>query len=257
MIRALLWDVDGTLAETERYGHLAAFNRAFDEAAVPWRWSERRYGELLAVTGGRERLLHDMQIRPAAPSTAAAREALAHELHRLKNRHYEQIVSRGELPLRAGVTELIDECRAAGVRLGIVTTTGRGNVAALLARQLGESWAEQFAVTVCAEEAPRKKPDPQAYLQALAALRLGAQETVAVEDSVAGLTAARRAGVPVVVTRSYYFPATAGEGALAVGPSLGSARGWEPHVADGAPRVTLRQIARWHLEYQRAGLTVS
>ena len=96
MIRALLWDVDGTLAETERDGHRVAFNRAFATAGVPWRWSEDRYGQLLAVTGGRERLLHDMQTQAAAPATAEERASLAAHLHQLKNQHYAVIVSRGE-----------------------------------------------------------------------------------------------------------------------------------------------------------------
>jgi HAD superfamily hydrolase (TIGR01509 family) len=246
MIRALLWDVDGTLAETERHGHLSAFNRAFAEAGVPWRWSEARYGELLRVTGGRERLLFDMASQPAGPPDERARTALAAELHRLKSRHYEAIIDTGQLPLRPGVAELLEDCACAGVTLAVVTTTSRGNVEALLGRHLGARWRERFATLVCAEEAPRKKPDPQAYQLALADLALESDAVVAMEDSPAGVEAARRAAVRVVLTRSYYFADTpTGEGVLAAGPSLGDPCGWSPGLSGAAPRVSLGEIERW------------
>ena len=110
MIGALLWDVDGTLAETERHGHLVAFNQAFAALGLPWRWSESRYGELLAVAGGRERLLHDMQSQPEAPVQPGARERLATDAHRLKNEYYGAIVRGGRLPLRPGVAQLLEDC---------------------------------------------------------------------------------------------------------------------------------------------------
>jgi HAD superfamily hydrolase (TIGR01509 family) len=246
MIRALLWDVDGTLAETEQHGHLRAFNAAFAAAGVPWRWSDSRYAELLAVAGGRERLLHDLRTQPAAPAAAAARQALAQQLHRLKNEHYEAIVRRGELPLRHGVADLIADCSAAGVALGIVTTTSAASAAALLACHLGAQWRSRFQVVVCAEQAPRKKPDPQAYLLALEALKIRADEAVAIEDSPAGRDAARRAGLPVVVTHSHYFPAAGGAGVLASGPSLGAVEGWRPPAQPDVTRVSLQQIERWY-----------
>jgi HAD superfamily hydrolase (TIGR01509 family) len=246
MIQAVLWDVDGTLAETERDGHRIAFNQAFATAGVPWRWSEGRYGELLGVAGGRERLLHDMQTQAAAPATAHARASLAAHLHQLKNEYYAAIVSRGELPLRAGVAALLEDCRKNATRLAIVTTTSRCNVEALLVRHLGGAWAALFAAVVCAEDAPRKKPDPQAYELALERLGVPAHATVAIEDSAAGVEAARGAQVPVVLTRSHYFSATPAAPVLACGPSLGEVRGWRPQVQLPATRVTLAQIALWH-----------
>src|ERR1700722_19555251 len=125
MIKSILWDVDGTLAETERDGHLEAFNQAFESLGLPWRWSERRYGELLLVAGGRERLLHDMQSGGNAPAHPRARQALADQVHRLKNELYARIVADAHLPLRAGVRELLDDCERARVTMGIVTTTSR------------------------------------------------------------------------------------------------------------------------------------
>lgn len=244
MIGALLWDVDGTLAETERDGHLVAFNRAFEALGVPWRWSAAHYGALLAVAGGYERLLHDMAQRPEAPQQPAERAALARRVHQLKNQLYARIVAAGELPLRAGVAALLAECRAARVALGIATTTSAANVAALLGRHLGSAWRRQFAAVVCAEEAPRKKPDPQVYECALATLGVPAAQAVAIEDSPAGVAAALAAGVAVIVTHSHYFPQLQVRGALAAGPSLGSGADWRPAASD-AGRIDLAQILRW------------
>jgi HAD superfamily hydrolase (TIGR01509 family) len=251
LIQAILWDVDGTLAETERDGHLLAFNQAFEALQVPWRWSETHYGALLAVAGGRERLMHDMQTQEHAPADPRERRSLAERVHRLKNEYYARIVGAGELPLRAGVRELMLDCERAGLRMGIVTTTSRSNVEALLETHLGQGWESAFAAVVCAEQAPRKKPDPQAYLAALDALRLPAQEAVAMEDAPAGIAAAKAAGVPVIVTRSYYFPATESADALAVGPSLGRIDGWSPSADSGSQRIDLKQIRRWYAQCER------
>ncbi len=246
MISAILWDVDGTLAETERDGHLAAFNQAFEALGVPWRWSDQRYAELLAVAGGRERLLHDMQTQSQAPAGAKEREALAERVHRRKNQVYASIVTRGDLALRPGVRELLQDCAQAALRLGIVTTTSRSNVEALLGTHLGVDWRSAFDVVISAEEAPKKKPHPQAYRLALDALRLPPHETVAMEDAPAGVTAAQAAGVSVIVTRSHYFHSTPGHGVLAVGPSLGRVEGWNPPADPRAARIDLRQIITWH-----------
>ena len=246
MIKAILWDVDGTLAETERDGHLVAMNAAFSELDIPWRWDERRYGELLRVAGGYERLLFDMESQPLAPDSLEARSALARRIHALKNRRYAELVASGALPLRAGVRELFDECAAECVCMAIVTTTSRGNVEALLSAQVGADWESRFAAVVCAEDAPVKKPDPQAYRLVLERLQLRAEQTVAIEDSAMGLAAATAVGVPVVITRSIYFSEDPVPRALAVGPSLGTRTGWSP-VLDGKPgRVGLADIRHWH-----------
>jgi HAD superfamily hydrolase (TIGR01509 family) len=246
VIEALLWDVDGTLAETERDGHLIAFNRAFEACALPWRWSAERYGELLRVAGGCERLLHDMAEQPAAPAGDAARLALARRVHARKNEFYAEIVARGELPLRAGVLELLADCRAARVPMGIATTTSGANVAALLRHHLGADWRGRFATVVCAEQAPRKKPHPEVYQRALASLGVAPGQVVAIEDAPAGVEAAHAAGVPVVVTRSHYFSVAPSQRVIAVGPSLGTGQGWAPAAQPGATRIGLEEIARWH-----------
>jgi HAD superfamily hydrolase (TIGR01509 family) len=245
-LEAVLWDVDGTLAETERAGHLVAFNAAFEELDIPWRWSEQRYGGLLRVAGGFERLLFDMESQPLAPVGLEERKSLARRIHALKNRRYAELVASGTLPLRAGVRELFDECAHEGLRMAIVTTTSRSNVHGLLAAQVGADWESRFAAAVCAEDAPVKKPDPQAYRLVLERLQLPSERTVAIEDSAMGLAAATAAGIPVVITRSRYFPDDPVPGALAVGPSLGTRAGWSPGL-DGKPgRVGLADIRHWH-----------
>lgn len=253
-LQALLWDVDGTLAETERDGHRVAFNRAFEAMGLPWRWDAARYGELLAVTGGRERLLADMATRGDAPAAPGEREALARELHQRKTGYYTALVHDAKLPLRPGVAALIDEAHAQGLRQAITTTTSRANVDALLGVHFGPRWRERFASVVCGEDVQRKKPDPEVFRLALRALGLGPLDTVALEDSPGGVAAARAAEVPVVVTRSAYFADATLEGAIAIGPGLHTRAGWRPALpgaraqaiaADDGP-VTIDDLRAWH-----------
>ncbi|MDO9072126.1 MAG: HAD-IA family hydrolase [Rubrivivax sp.] len=231
MLRALIWDVDGTVAETERDGHRIAFNQAFEALGLPWHWDVAHYGQLLLVTGGRERLLHDMATRADAPAGVPAREALARELHRVKNATYADLVAQGGITPRPGVRRLVDECRAAGVALAVATTTSRSNVDALFASIWGADWQGHFGTVVCAEDAPVKKPHPQAYLLALQRLGVAAHEAFALEDSPGGLAAARAAGLACGVTKSVYFADAAFDGAA-----------WVHDDLDAAPAMTLRQL---------------
>ena len=150
----------------------------------------------------------------------------------------------------------MDDSARAGLCMGIVTTTSRINVGALLAPHLGAGWESAFAVIVTAQEAPRKKPDPQAYQRALQRLGLPPAAALAIEDSPAGLAAARAAGVPVLVTRSVYFASRPVPGAMAVGDSLAERVGWQPPASGGgavAARVDLAQIRQWHAAARRRG----
>lgn len=253
-LKALLWDVDGTLAETERDGHRVAFNLAFEAFDLPWRWDEAKYGDLLRITGGSERLRHDMQGRPEAPVLPGEAETLAHAIHVMKNKIYEELVWSSRLPLRAGVRELMQECRDSGVRMGIATTTSRSNVAALMRVHFGDRWADGFAAIVCGEDVHRKKPDPEVYVQMLHALQIGPLDAAAIEDSPGGVAAARAADIPVIVTRSAYFATASIDGAIAIGPGLHDRRGWRPvlradataaEAADEAAPVSLRDIEHW------------
>lgn len=245
-LRAILWDVDGTIAETERDGHFVAINAAFDELRIPWRWTEGRYGELLRVAGGYERLLFDMASQPDAPQDPDARRNLAARIHCRKNEIYAALVTSGAIPLRDGVRELMNDCSDARLPMAIVTTTSRANVTALLAANLGPAWERRFAAVITADEAPDKKPDPQAYAMALERLAIPGHEAVAIEDSPAGLEAAVAVDVPVVITRSRYFSKDGVLGALASGPGLGSGVGWIPAAFTKSNRIGLEQIRRWH-----------
>ena len=247
-LRAVLWDVDGTLAETERDGHRVAFNRAFEACGLPWRWDVARYGELLHVAGGRERLLHDMGTRSDAPATAGERASLAAAVHQRKNAFYAELVQGGAIVLRDGVAALMQQCRERGLRMAIATTTSRSNVDALLLCHLGPRWREGIAVLVCGEDVQHKKPDPEVYLRALRALDIGPLQAVAIEDSPGGVAAARAAGIPVVATCSAYFASATIDGALAIGPGLHTRDGWRPALAaapDGRQGVGLDDIAAW------------
>ncbi len=205
MLRALICDVDGTLAETERDGHRVAFNRAFAELGLPWHWDVPKYGGLLRVAGGYERLLAYMEEREDAPRELAARERLARSLHACKNRHYATLIAHGGLEPRPGVRRLIGQCLSQDIALAVATTTSRGNVEALFPHLFGTRWHELFRAVVCAEDAPRKKPDPLVYRLAIAGLGCRSCEALAMEDSPAGLAAARAAGVACLITRSSYF----------------------------------------------------
>ena len=247
-IKAVLWDVDGTLAETERDGHRVAFNRAFVACGLPWYWSEARYGELLSISGGRERLLRDMCDRPDAPTSAQHRDALARRIHEEKNAIYPDLLRHVHLPLRDGVMALMLECRSSGVRMGIATTTSRVCVEALLSLHLGPDWLQWFDALVCGEDVQHKKPDPEVYVRALLQVRVCPSQAVAIEDSPAGAAAARAVDMPVVLTRSNYFADSTFHGVAAIGPGLHQRAGWEPDVdcnEAGPGGIVLADIDRW------------
>lgn len=247
-LKAIFWDIDGTLAETDRDGHRVAFNQAFESLGLDWRWDEARFGELLNITGGRERLRADMAQQSDAPATATERDALVEELHRRKTALYAALVRETRLPLRPGVRELIEEARAAGVRQAITSTTGRANADALLSLHFGPDWRALFEVAICGEDVTRKKPDPEVFQRALQTFDLSPLEAVAIEDSPGGVAAALAADVPVIVPRSAYFAHATIEGAIAIGPGLHTREGWRPALAGAGSRVTLDDLQAWHSE---------
>ncbi len=205
MLKALIFDVDGTLADTEM-AHLAAFNHAFRECALDWHWSVETYTELLAVSGGRERLTHFW--KTSKPGTRAidggAIEDLIERLHLVKTAAYEKAVQDGQVAMRPGVLALIDAAVQAGLKLAIATTTSPVNISALLRRAMGEDWRKLFEVVEDASTAHLKKPHPMVYLQTLQRLRLSADDCIAFEDSQNGLIAARAAGLATVITRNSF-----------------------------------------------------
>ena len=229
VLRAILWDVDGTLAETERDGHLPAFNLAFEGAGLPWRWDAARYGELLDITGGRERILHDLLTQPMAPSASADREALALRLHQQKNSLYAHRMHSHPIPLRPGVLELLTESRDRQIIQGIATTTSRSNVESLLVAHLGKQWSQWFEIILCGEDVSAKKPDPEVYERAtthLLTLGITKDQILAIEDSPNGVRAASSARLPVILTRSTYFMDASGAGTCAHGGSFQERSSW-------------------------------
>lgn len=204
-LKALIFDVDGTLADTERDGHRVAFNRAFQESGLDWHWDTELYGRLLAVGGGKERIGYFCRHFLADPAEAArwTPEAIR-ELHGLKTSHYTALLDQGLIPLRPGVERLIREARAAGVRLAIASTTTPVNVTTLLARHFGEASTAWFEVIAAGDAVPAKKPAPDIYFLALERLGLVPEDCLALEDSQSGLRAARGAALPTVVTVTGY-----------------------------------------------------
>ena len=193
--RALIFDVDGTLAETEE-AHRQAFNAAFVETGLDWCWGNVRYKELLRVTGGKERIRAFASLQGGEPPLLSNAEI--DKLHLLKNRLYAKLVANGGCPLRPGVRALLAAARSRGQHLAIATTTSRDNIGVLLTAALGEDWAQSFEAIVAGDEVQTKKPSPAVYLEVLSQLNLPASQCLAIEDSGNGLVAASGAGIPVL-----------------------------------------------------------
>jgi HAD superfamily hydrolase (TIGR01509 family) len=216
-IRALIFDVDGTLAETENI-HRAAFNTAFARSGLNWSWSVDLYRELLRVTGGKERIRRYANMRGLS-STEISDDIIAH-IHALKNARYAEIVRQGDCAPRPGVERLIRTSHARGLRLAICTTTSRANVYALIAATLGADGQGLFRTIAAGEDVRQKKPAPDAYLRAVEELDVEACYCLAFEDSRNGLRAALAANVKTIVTLSLYTAHKSFEGAARVLPDL-------------------------------------
>ncbi|HID49007.1 MAG TPA: HAD family hydrolase [Chromatiales bacterium] len=203
-LQALLFDVDGTLADTERDGHRVAFNLAFREAGLDWDWDVPLYGELLSVTGGKERIRHYLAHFNTEFEAPADFDDFIADLHRAKTTHYTALLAEGRIPLRSGVARLLGEAREAGLRLAIATTTTPANVAALLNHTLGPESLEWFEVIAAGDIVPAKKPAPDIYEYTLQELDLPPAACLAFEDSGNGILASRGAGLKTVVTVNAY-----------------------------------------------------
>lgn len=224
-LKALIFDVDGTLADTE-LAHLAAFNEAFRTMGIPWTWDVSTYTRLLMVSGGKERMRHYWGSSPdqSAAIPAKVLSQTIERLHRLKTAAYERLVAGGFVSMRPGVLALIEEARTAGHAVAIATTTSTANVTALLSRAIGSQWRQHFQVIEDASTAPLKKPHPQAYLQALQRLGIPAPNCMAFEDSENGLRAARAALIPTIVTPNLFTLHHDFTGATKHFPHLGAVR---------------------------------
>ena len=248
--QAIIFDVDGTLADTERDGHRAAFNAAFAEAGLDWDWDVERYGRLLAVTGGKERIRRFMQESGVSLDPALDPDVFVAGLHRAKTRHYLALLETGAIPLRPGVLRLLREAREAGVRLAIATTTTPENVTGLLEHCGTPGVVDWFEVIAAGDVVPNKKPAPDIFFLALEQMGLSARDCVAIEDSDNGALSAAAAGLnALLITQSTYTRGQDFGPALLVVDRLGDPG--EPARAikgdlGGAPFVDLSVLDRLH-----------
>ncbi len=249
-IKALIFDVDGTIADTEET-HRQSFNAAFLEHGLSWDWSRGEYAELLRTSGGKERIAVYIASLRLEQQEQERLLGMVQLIHGSKTRIYGELIADGGAPLRPGVARLIGEARAAGVRLAIASTTTSANISALISAQFGaEAW-NWFEAMACGDVVSNKKPAPDIYTRALGMLRLQARDCVAFEDSVNGLRSAKAAGLYTVVTPTVWSqgqdfsgtdlllsslgdpdaPLQAGEAKLAGGPYLALARLHQLHAA--------------------------
>ncbi len=203
-LKALLFDVDGTLADTERDGHRPAFNMAFQAAGLDWHWDESLYGELLTVTGGKERIRYYLEKFNTEFVKPDHFDDFVKQLHASKTQFYTQLMAEGKIPLREGVERLINEARTEGMRMAIVTTTTPENVTALLKNTLGPESESWFEVIAAGDIVPAKKPAPDIYLWALEQMNLSAADAIAFEDSLNGIKSSAAADLKTIITINDY-----------------------------------------------------
>ena len=233
MLSALIFDVDGTLADTESV-HLEAFNHAFRQEGLDWHWDVPLYTRLLDISGGKERMAHYWRtVDPTMTEVGAgALNDTVQRLHEIKTAYYENAVNNGAVHLRPGVLALMNEARRAGLQLAIATTTSPVNIAALMRSAIGLDWRSHFLAVGDASNAPIKKPHPQVYLKVLADMGMSAPECVAFEDSSNGLRAATAAGLDTVITPNSFTAHHDFKGALRVVPDLS--------------QVNVARLREWH-----------
>lgn len=243
-LKCILWDVDGTLADTERDGHRVAFNMAFDEAGHEREWDVPTYGELLAVTGGKERIKFDIE---RGDMCEMPYEAIT-GLHARKTAHYETLIAEGRIPLRPGVRRLLEEAFAAGITLGVATTTTPSALDALIEHSLGKEWFDRFAVLAAGDIVPAKKPAPDIYTYAMEQLGVNPENTLAIEDSENGWRAAHAAGLKCVVTVNDYTRDHDFRGADLVVSELGEPDGDAVDVLQDLHTLDVHHVKLSHLK---------
>ena len=220
-LEALIFDVDGTLSDTERDGHRVAFNSAFDEYGIGWHWDIDTYGQLLAVTGGKERMKYYAETFLNNQNLPDNFEQLVPELHATKTKYYTKLLSTGAIPLRTGVERLLNEAREKGLRLAIATTTTPANVTALLEHTLGKDSIDWFEVIAAGDIVPAKKPAGDIYNYALQTMDLKPEQCLAFEDSRNGILSARDADLTTLITVNGYTQDDDFTGATLVLDNLG------------------------------------
>ncbi len=217
-MKALIFDCDGVLVDTERDGHRVAFNRAFAAAGIDAEWSVELYGELLKIAGGKERMTHYFNENGWPDSNTA--DTLIPELHTRKTAIFTDLIAKGSLPLRPGISRIVNEAHAAGIGLGVCTTSDPKAIDGVL-DLFGVERKKWFEIVLAGDVVKKKKPDPEIYNLAKSKLGLDGRDCVVVEDSRNGLLASLGAGMPTLITTSTYTKDEDFEGASKVVPELG------------------------------------
>ena len=241
-LQALLFDVDGTLAETEE-AHRAAFNEAFRAFGLDWTWSQDDYRQLLKTTGGKERIRAHMDAIGFALDGAEDQGDFIARLHVYKTKLYTKIINDGAVPLRPGIEDLVWQCARQDMRMAIVTTTSYPNVVALINATLGKKGMALFEVVSSGDMVARKKPAPDLFLKALTELDLSAVNCLALEDSRNGLMSAMGADIATVITPSIYTDRDDFTGAALIAPTIADLAG----QYDGDALAALISCHRTHL----------
>lgn len=219
MMKALIFDCDGVLVDTERDGHRVAFNRAFADIGLDVSWDVELYGELLKVAGGKERMRAHFE-NAGWPEDAKDKDAFIADLHKRKTAIFKDMIASGQLPLRSGINRIIDEAAAAGMRLGVCTTSNPISVDGVL-DLMGPERKKRFDFVLAGDVVSRKKPDSEIYDLAKERLGLPGSSCVVIEDSRNGLLAAHGAGMPCLITTSTYTIDEDFDHAAKVVPELG------------------------------------
>lgn len=197
-----IFDVDGTLADTERHGHRVAFNQAFADAGLDWHWSESLYGKLLAISGGKERIRHYITHYLPESQHPSQGDQLIRQLHHAKSQYYRQLLENGKIPLRSGVKRLLEEAKVSGIRLAVATTSSLENTMALLNTYLQGDY--YFEVIATGDMVENKKPYPDVYNYVLDKMKVTPEECLVFEDSQQGLSASMAVGLKTVITVNRY-----------------------------------------------------
>ncbi len=198
-LKAIIFDVDGTLSETEE-AHRRAFNETFMEFELPWVWTRDMYAELLKTTGGKERMT---KYQSELSEQDVDQQEIA-AIHKRKTELYGELIAGGAANLRSGIAELIEDAKANGVRVAVATTTNRPNVDRLSEACFGQPAGDVFEVIAAGDEVKNKKPAPDVFDLAVAGLGLEPAECVGLEDSRNGLLSCAEANVPCIVSPGVY-----------------------------------------------------
>ncbi len=253
-LKALIFDVDGTVADTEEV-HRQAFNAAFLEMGLWWNWGAGEYMDLLKISGGPDRITHYIERLPADDAEKKRLAGMVPAIHRVKTQLYHELISSGSSQIRRGVLRLMKEARESGVALALAATSSTSNVEALVSASLGREVLGWFGAIASADQVENRKPAPDLYQRVAAQLRISPESCVVIEDSANGVQAAKAAGMVTIATPSRWTATQDFTGADLVLYSLADDdEPLDPVTARkiGAPRLGLEQVRALHARAMQA-----